>query len=127
MYFFLIIFVWCYHIYFINAIIFQEFQFKQSNTSKILDAFTSTPTACSLLAADKKRGLLYAGQNNKIIILKPGEDSDPEWKIEFNVPLVVSKLTLNCDCTYLAVAHGPMVLIYDAEALTKNVRLIYFI
>ena len=98
----------------------QEFQFKQSNTSKILDAFTSTPTACSLLAADKKRGLLYAGQNNKIIILKPGEDSDPEWKIEFNVPVVVSKLTLNCDCTYLAVAHGPMVLIYDAEALTKN-------
>ncbi|XP_033300665.1 nuclear pore complex protein Nup214 [Bombus bifarius] len=98
----------------------QEFQFKQSNISQILDAFTSIPTACSLLAADKRRGLLYAGQNNKIIILKPGEDSDPEWKIEFNVPLVVSKLTLNCDCTYLAVAHGPMVLIYDAEALTKN-------
>ena len=74
------------------------------------------------MAADKKRGLLYAGQNNKIIILKPGDDTDPKWKIEFNVPLVVSKLTLNCDCSYLAIAsHEPMVLIYDAQALIKNV------
>ncbi|KAK9306276.1 hypothetical protein QLX08_002997 [Tetragonisca angustula] len=99
----------------------QDFQFKQSCTSQILDAFISIPTACSLLAADKKRGLLYAGQNNKIIILKPGDDTDPKWKIEFNVPLVVSKLTLNCDCSYLAIAsHEPMVLIYDAQALIKN-------
>ncbi|KOX79380.1 hypothetical protein WN51_09218 [Melipona quadrifasciata] len=99
----------------------QDFQFKQSCTSQILDAFISIPTACSLLAADKKRGLLYAGQNNKIIILKPGDDTNPEWKIEFNLSLVVSKLTLNCDCSYLAVAfHEPMVLIYDAQALTKN-------
>lgn len=105
-----------------NEIIFQDFQFKQSCTSQILDAFISIPTACSLLAADKKRGLLYAGQNNKIIILKPGDDTDPEWKIEFNVPLVISKLTLNCDCSYLAVtSHEPMILIYDAQALTKNV------
>ncbi|CAD1469021.1 unnamed protein product, partial [Heterotrigona itama] len=97
-----------------------DFQFKQSCISQILDAFISIPTACSLLAADKKRGLLYAGQNNKIIILKP-DDTDPEWKIEFNIPLVVSKLTLNCDCSYLAVAsHEPMILIYDAQALITN-------
>ncbi|KAF3425213.1 hypothetical protein E2986_06716 [Frieseomelitta varia] len=99
----------------------QDFQFKQSCTSQILDAFISIPTACSLLAADKKTGLLYAGQNNKIIILKPGDDTDPKWKIEFNVPVIVSKLTLNCDCSYLAIAsHEPMVLIYDAQALIKN-------
>lgn len=100
----------------------QEFQFKQSHTSQILDAFSSVPRACSLLAADKKRGLIYAGQSNKIIILKPGEDSDPEWKLEFNISVAVSKLMLNCDCSYLAVApHGPLILIYDAQALTKNV------
>ncbi|XP_017765339.1 PREDICTED: nuclear pore complex protein Nup214 [Eufriesea mexicana] len=99
----------------------QEFQFKQSNIYQLLDAFASIPTTCSLLAADKKRGLLYAGQNNKIFILKPRENSDPEWKIEFNMPGVVSKLALNCDCSYLAVAQdGPMILIYDAQALTKN-------
>ncbi|CAL7947823.1 unnamed protein product [Xylocopa violacea] len=105
----------------------QEFQFKQSNTCQILDAFTSIPTACSLLAADKKRGLLYAGQNDKIVILKPGENCDPEWKIELNISLAVSKLMLNCDCTYLAVApNGPLILIYDAQALTKSsLQLLY--
>lgn len=106
-----------------TAIISQEFQFKQSNTHQLLDAFTSVPDTCSLLAADKKRGLLYAGQDNKIFMIKPGENSDPEWKIEFNVPGVVSKLALNCDCSYLAVAQdGPAILVYDAQALTKNVR-----
>ncbi|XP_076755407.1 nuclear pore complex protein Nup214 [Xylocopa sonorina] len=105
----------------------QEFQFKQSNTCQILDAFTSVPTACSLLAADKKRGLLYAGQNDKIVILKPGENCDPEWKIELNLSVAVSKLMLNCDCTYLAVApNGPLILIYDAQALTKSsLQLLY--
>lgn len=117
-----IIFLCFSYIYFI--VIFQEFQFKQSNISQILDAFSSIPTACSLLVTDKKRGLLYIGQNNKIIMLKPGEDNDPEWKVEFNIPVAVSKLTLNCDCSYLAVAaHGSIILIYDAQALTKNVCL----
>ncbi|KOC66043.1 Nuclear pore complex protein Nup214 [Habropoda laboriosa] len=105
----------------------QEFQFKQSKTCQILDAFTSIPTACSLLAADRKRGLLFAGQNNKIIILKPGEDADPEWKVEFNISVAVSKLMLSCDCSYLAVAsHGPVILIYDVQSIIKNnLQLLY--
>ncbi|CAK9812723.1 Nuclear pore complex protein Nup214 [Anthophora quadrimaculata] len=105
----------------------QEFQFKQSNTCQILDAFASKPTACSLLAADKKRGLLFAGQNNKIIIVKPGEDADPEWKVEFNLSVAVSKLMLSCDCSYLAVVpHGPSILIYDVQSIIKNnLQLLY--
>ncbi|XP_003699889.2 nuclear pore complex protein Nup214 [Megachile rotundata] len=105
----------------------QEFQFKQSHTSQILDAFTSIPIACSLVTADKRRGLLYVGQDDKIIILKPGEDSDPEWKLKLNMPIPISKLMLNCDCSYLAVApHGPLILIYDAQALiTNNLQLLY--
>ncbi|XP_076673706.1 nuclear pore complex protein Nup214 isoform X2 [Andrena cerasifolii] len=99
----------------------QEFQFKQSNTSQVVDAFTSISLACSLLAADKRRGLLYIGQHNKIIILKPGESSDPEWRIEFEIPVSISKLMLSCDCSYLAVVpHGPSVLIYDVHALVKS-------
>lgn len=103
-------------------IFFQEFQFKQSNTSQIIDAFTSIPIACSLLAADKKRGLLYIGQNNRLLILKPGEDSDPEWKIEVEISIIVSKLMLSCDCSYLAIIpHGPFVLVYDVQALVRGV------
>ncbi|XP_029046237.2 nuclear pore complex protein Nup214 isoform X1 [Osmia bicornis bicornis] len=105
----------------------QEFLFKQSHTSQILDAFTSVPIACSLLTADKKRGLLYVGQSNKIIVLKPGEDNEPEWKLELNIAVAVSKLMVNCDCSYLAVApHGPLILIYDVQALVANsIQLLY--
>ncbi|XP_017880713.1 nuclear pore complex protein Nup214 [Ceratina calcarata] len=105
----------------------QEFQFKQSYTCHVLDAFASVPAACSLLAADRKRGLLYAAQHNKIIVLKPEENKDPKWKLELNVPVAVSKLMLNCDCTYLAVAPcGPLVLIYDAQALARSsLQLLY--
>lgn len=89
----------------------------------MVDAFTSISLACSLLAADKRRGLLYIGQHNKIIILKPGESSDPEWRIEVEIPVSISKLMLSCDCSYLAVVpHGPSVLIYDVHALVKSVR-----
>ncbi|XP_043254325.1 nuclear pore complex protein Nup214-like [Colletes gigas] len=105
----------------------QEFQFKQSHTSQILNAFESIPIACSLLVADKKRGLLYIGQDNKINILKPGEDSDPEWSIEVQIPVAISKLTLSCDCSYLAVApHRPSILIYNAQALVRsNLQLLH--
>ncbi|XP_015433648.1 PREDICTED: nuclear pore complex protein Nup214-like [Dufourea novaeangliae] len=105
----------------------QEFQFKQSHISQVLNAFTSIPTACSLITADKKRGLLYIGQSSRIIVLKPGEDSDPEWKIEIDTLVAISKLTLSCDCSYLAIApHGPCILIYDVQALTKgNLQLLH--
>nr|XP_033326444.1 nuclear pore complex protein Nup214 isoform X1 [Megalopta genalis] len=105
----------------------QEFQFKQSCISQILDAYTTVPIACSLVTVDKKRGLLYVGQNNKIVVLKPGEDSDPEWKIELETTVIICKLILNCDCSYLAVVpQGPSVLIYDVQALSKtNLRLLH--
>ncbi|XP_054007448.1 nuclear pore complex protein Nup214 [Hylaeus anthracinus] len=105
----------------------QEFQFKQSHISQILNAYESIPIACNLLAADKKRALLYIGQNNKINILKPGEDSDPEWKVEVNIPVFVSKLALSCDCSYLAVVpHGPSILIYNAQMLARgNLQLLH--
>ncbi|XP_078045494.1 nuclear pore complex protein Nup214 [Augochlora pura] len=99
----------------------QEFQFKQSCISQILDGYKSVPVACSLITADKKRGLLYAGQNNKIVVLKPGEDSDPEWKFEVETTIIICKLMLNCDCSYLAVVpQGPSVLIYNVQALSKS-------
>ncbi|XP_076654538.1 nuclear pore complex protein Nup214 isoform X2 [Halictus rubicundus] len=99
----------------------QEFLFKQSHISQILDGYTSVPIACSLITADKKRGLLYVGQGNKIFVLKPGEDSDPEWKIEVETTTIICKLMLSCDCSYLAVVpQGPFVLIYDVQALTRS-------
>ncbi|XP_076285029.1 nuclear pore complex protein Nup214 isoform X2 [Lasioglossum baleicum] len=99
----------------------QEFQFKQSHISQILDGYTSVPIACSLITADKKRGLLYVGQKNKIFVLKPGEDSNPEWKIEVETSIIICKLLLSCDCSYLAVVpQGPFILIYDVQALTRS-------
>ncbi|GAB1869348.1 Nuclear pore complex protein Nup214 [Camponotus japonicus] len=102
----------------------QEFLFKQSNTSQVFDLKTPTyiPAACNLLVADKKRGLLYIGHDDKITVLKPAEENNAEWKIELQLPSVVSKIAINCDYNYIAVAVAlkPTILIYDAHSLARN-------
>ncbi|XP_066588198.1 nuclear pore complex protein Nup214 isoform X2 [Prorops nasuta] len=100
----------------------QEFQFKQSTVHQILDSFTVIPPACNLIVADVCRGLLYIGHNNKLTVLKPGNDEEStEWKLEHNLPVNISQLALNCDCSYLAVtSQSPIVLIYDVTSLSKN-------
>lgn len=104
---------------------FQEFIFKQSNTSQIFDLKTPAyiPAACNLLVADKKRGLLYIGHDDKITVLKPEEEDSPEWKIELQLPGVISKIAINCDYNYIAIgiALKPTILIYDAYSLARNV------
>lgn len=102
---------------------FQEFLFKQSNISQAFDGFASIPAACNLLVADRKRGLLYIGHNDKITILKPAEENNPEWKTEVQLPGIISKIAINCDCSYIAVAiaQKPTILMYDAHSLARNV------
>jgi len=81
------------------------------------------PAACNLLVADKKRGLLYIGHDDKITVLKPAEENSAEWKIELQLPGVISKIAINCDYNYIAIgiALKPTVLIYDAHSLVRNV------
>ncbi|XP_024942691.1 nuclear pore complex protein Nup214 isoform X2 [Cephus cinctus] len=98
----------------------QDFQFKQSGVEQLCDAFTTIPTSCSLVAADGKRGLLYVAWSNKITILKPGIDGT-ERKLEHAFPNTISRITLNCDCSYLAVTFSqPAASIYNAASLVKN-------
>nr|XP_012231710.1 PREDICTED: nuclear pore complex protein Nup214 [Linepithema humile] len=102
----------------------QDFLFKQSNTSQVFDFKIPTyiPPACSLLVADKKRGLLYVGHDDKITVLKPAEENNPEWKIELQLPGIISKIAINCDYNYIAIAVAlkPTILIYDAHSLARN-------
>ncbi|XP_070169828.1 nuclear pore complex protein Nup214 [Polyergus mexicanus] len=108
----------------LDPIYVQEFLFKQSNISQVFDLKTPTyiPIACNLLVADKKRGLLYIGHDDKIIVLKPAEENNAEWKIELQLPGVISKIAINCDYNYIAVAVAlkPTILIYDAHSLARN-------
>ncbi|XP_071573062.1 uncharacterized protein Nup214 [Temnothorax nylanderi] len=102
----------------------QEFLFKQSNTYQVFDLKTPAyvPPACNLLVADKKRGLLYIGHDDKITVLKPAEENSAEWKIELQLPVIISKIAINCDYNYIAIgiALKPTVLIYDAHSLVRN-------
>lgn len=104
---------------------FQDFLFKQSNTSEIFDLKSPAyiPVACNLLVADKKRGLLYIGHDDKVTVLKPAEENSAEWKLELQLPGVISKIAINCDCNYIAIgiALKPTILIYDAHSLARNV------
>ncbi|KAM0728591.1 Nuclear pore complex protein Nup214 [Formica fusca] len=108
----------------LDPIYVQEFLFKQSNISQVFDLKTPTyiPIACNLLVADKKRGLLYIGHDDKITVLKPAEENNAEWKIELQLPGVISKIAINCDYNYIAVAVAlkPTILIYDAYSLARN-------
>lgn len=72
---------------------------------------------------DKKRGLLYIGHNDKVTVLKPAEENRAEWKIELQLPGVVSKMAINCDYSYIAIAVAlkPTILIYDVYSLVRNV------
>ncbi|XP_033227685.1 nuclear pore complex protein Nup214-like isoform X2 [Belonocnema kinseyi] len=100
----------------------QELVFKQSSIHQISENFTSVPTSCNLVAADGKRGLLYVGHKNKITVLKLGNEANIEWKIDLQLPDIISRLSLSCDFSYLAVTlSAPAVLIYSAAALSKNV------
>ena len=105
-------------------IFFKELQFKQSSIHQISESFTSVPLNCNLVAADGKRGLLYVGHKNKITVLKLGNETNIEWKIDLVLPDIVSKLSLSCDFSYLAVTlSAPVVLIYSAASLSRNVSI----
>ncbi|XP_047362065.1 nuclear pore complex protein Nup214-like [Vespa velutina] len=99
----------------------QEFLFKQANTSQICNSFASIPIACNLITVDRKRGLLYIANNDKLIILLSGSEINVERKIEVNLPFIISKITFNCDYSYLAITPlVPKVFIYDAHAFIKH-------
>ncbi|RLU23140.1 hypothetical protein DMN91_005418 [Ooceraea biroi] len=100
----------------------QEFLFKQSNTSQVFDFKSPISAACNLLVADKKRGLLYIGHDDRITVLKPAGENNAEWKIELPLPGAISKIAINCDYNYVAVAiaQKPTILIYDAQSLARN-------
>ncbi|XP_018310212.1 nuclear pore complex protein Nup214 [Mycetomoellerius zeteki] len=108
----------------LDPIYVQEFLFKQSNTFQVFDLKTPAyiPATCNLLVADKKRGLLYIGHDDRVTVLKPAEENSAEWKIELQLPGVISKIAINCDYNYVAIgiALKPTVLIYDAHSLARN-------
>ncbi|XP_046612057.1 nuclear pore complex protein Nup214 isoform X1 [Neodiprion virginianus] len=98
-----------------------EFQFKQSTHWKISDGFSSIPVACSLIAVDGKRGLIYTACDHKIIVLKSGHSLDKEWRKEFVMPAKVTCLAFNCNCSYLAVVFdSPTAYIYNAASVVQQ-------
>ncbi|XP_012252993.2 nuclear pore complex protein Nup214 [Athalia rosae] len=103
-----------------------EFQFKESSTSKISNGFTSVPASCSLVVVDGKRGLLYTSCENQIIVLKSGDNADKHWRKEYVLPANITRLALNCDCSFLAVTfHHPTAYIYNAViSMEPNLQLL---
>lgn len=62
------------------------------------------------------------GHENKLLVVKPGNDSNPEWKIELDLPDRACRVQMSCDCSFLAVTFtGPSALIYDASSISKHV------
>ncbi|XP_014214367.1 nuclear pore complex protein Nup214 [Copidosoma floridanum] len=99
----------------------QDFLFKEESVGKICDEFQYIPTASSIIAADGKRGLLYIGHEKKLIVVRPGPGSIPEWRLELDLPLTACRVEINCDYTYLAVTlNEPMAIIYDAGSIMKH-------
>lgn len=104
---------------------FQEFQFKTSSKHQLSEKLL-VPVNCSLVAADGKRGLLYIGHEKIITVLKIGNEGNIELRIDLNLPDNITRLSLNCDFSLLAVTlFGPSVLIYSAALLSKNVSNIF--
>ncbi|XP_001605944.1 nuclear pore complex protein Nup214 [Nasonia vitripennis] len=100
----------------------EDFLFKQASIGQICDGFPSVPINANLIAADGKRGLLYIGYENKLIVTKPGVDTNPEWKFELDLPDKVCRIALSCDCSFLAITFSrPSALIYDASSLHRQV------
>ncbi|XP_046739282.1 nuclear pore complex protein Nup214-like [Diprion similis] len=98
-----------------------EFQFKQSTHQKISDGFSSIPVACSLVAIDGKRGLIYTACDQKITALKSGDNPDKEWKKEFVLPAKVTRIAFNCDCSFLAIVFdSPTAYIYNAASVVQQ-------
>ncbi|XP_012277239.1 nuclear pore complex protein Nup214 [Orussus abietinus] len=99
----------------------QEFLFKQFSTRRICDNQVTVSPACSLLAADGKRGLLYVAYDNKITVLKGGSHSELEQKVEHVLPNTICKISLSCDCNYIAVTLlRPAAFIYNASSFVKK-------
>lgn len=95
----------------------QEFLFKQASITQICSSFSSVPIAYNLVAVDKKRGLLYIANDNKLTILVSGSEIDTEKKIEKTQPFFIAKISFSCDYSYLAITLcEPIVFIYDAHA-----------
>lgn len=79
------------------------------------------PFACSLIASDGKRGLLYIGNDNKLTILKCNAEEDKNWKHEHHLSQQIARISLSCDNTYLGVTFSRSTAqIFNANSLTKN-------
>lgn len=82
----------------------------------------SIPVSCSLVVADGKRGLVYIGHQKVISVIKLNNEGNIEWRNDLNLLNNVTRLSLNCDSSLLAVTFlGPSVLIYSAASISKNV------
>ncbi|XP_015113764.1 nuclear pore complex protein Nup214 [Diachasma alloeum] len=98
----------------------QHFQFKESGSRQVCEALKPIPRACSLLATDCKRGLIYAAHRNSITVL-PCSESPPTHHLQHSLPLCITRISLSCDFSYLGVTFASSTAhIYSASSLSKH-------
>ncbi|XP_008555591.3 nuclear pore complex protein Nup214 [Microplitis demolitor] len=98
----------------------QDFQFKQSAVLPVCESIKNIPSACNLIVADAKRGLLYTATDDKLTIRKSDSNSN-DWRLDHKLPYPVSRLSMSCDYSYLAVTFNRSTAhIYSASSLAKN-------
>ncbi|XP_058804767.1 nuclear pore complex protein Nup214-like [Phymastichus coffea] len=99
----------------------QDFLFKQASIEQICKSLPRLPVRSNLMAADTKHGLLYIGHDYRLIVVKPGNDSNAEWKLELKIPGVAEHVQISCDCSFLAVTFlGASATIYDTSSISKH-------
>ncbi|XP_057327879.1 nuclear pore complex protein Nup214 [Microplitis mediator] len=98
----------------------QDFQFKQSAVRQVYESIKQIPSACNLIVADAKRGLLYTATDDKLTVQK-SDSSSNDWRLDYKLPYPVSRLSMSCDYSYLAVTFNRSTAhIYSASSLSKN-------
>ncbi|KAF7996982.1 hypothetical protein HCN44_005259 [Aphidius gifuensis] len=105
-----------------NPVDYKEFQFKQSSLRNVSDNIQNIPFGCNLIASDDKRGLLYIGNNNKLMVVKCHDNGTNEnWKHEHQLPQQIARISLSCDNTYIGVTFSRSTAqIFSASSITKN-------
>ncbi|XP_044595247.1 nuclear pore complex protein Nup214 isoform X2 [Cotesia glomerata] len=99
----------------------QDFQFKQSTVRQVSESLKTVPSGCNLIVADAKRGLLYVATDDRLTVLKSDCDTNPDWRIDYKLPYPISRLSISCDYSYLAVTFSRSTAhIYNASSLSKN-------
>ncbi|XP_063973679.1 nuclear pore complex protein Nup214 [Diachasmimorpha longicaudata] len=103
-----------------NPVEIQHFQFKQSTSRQVCDPLKPIPRACSLIATDCKRGLIYTAHRNEITVL-PCSESSTSSHLQHTLPRPITRISLSCDFTYLGVTlDTATAYIYSASSVSRQ-------